>query len=54
VCGGVGWPSPAHAPPALASKIPKINAVALNRDTTSIDLPRIMAHFGGAGTAQPK
>jgi hypothetical protein len=39
ICHGVGWPSPAHATPALASKIPKISAVALNRDNTGIDLP---------------
>ena len=43
-CQGVGWPSPAKAAPALAGKIPKISAVALNRDNTRIalgsDLPR--------------
>jgi hypothetical protein len=40
ICQGVGWPSPADATPALASKIPKISAVALNRDNTGIDLPQ--------------
>jgi hypothetical protein len=44
ICQGVGCPSPAHAAPALASKIPKISAVALNRDNLGIafgsDLPR--------------
>jgi hypothetical protein len=44
ICHGVGWPSPAHAAPALASKIPKISAVALNHDNPGItlgsDLPR--------------
>src|SRR5262249_36060496 len=40
ICQGVGWPSPAHAATALASKIPNISAVALNRDNTGIDLPR--------------
>src|SRR5215831_2343295 len=38
ICHGVGWPSPAHAAPALASKIPKISAVALNRDKIGIAL----------------
>src|SRR5579864_1229642 len=35
---GVGWPSPAKAVPALASKIPKINAVAPTRDNPGITL----------------
>jgi hypothetical protein len=43
-CQGVGWPSSASAAPALANKIPKISAVALNRDNPGItlgsDLPR--------------
>src|SRR6516164_7208258 len=38
ICQGDGWPSPAHAAPALASKIPKISAVALNRDNPGITL----------------
>src|SRR5437763_2155500 len=57
ICQGVGCPSPANAAPALASKIPKISAVALNPDNTGIalgsDLPRSRPVFGGAGTAQP-
>src|SRR5579864_8532070 len=44
ICQGVGWPIPASAAPALASKIPKISAVALTRDNTGIalgsELPR--------------
>jgi hypothetical protein len=45
ICHGVGWPNTsASAAPALASKIPKISAVARNRDNTGIvlgsELPR--------------
>src|SRR6185437_3820738 len=43
ICHGDGWPSPAKAAPALASKIPKISALAHNRDKTGIALgsPRL-------------
>src|SRR5207248_3254271 len=62
ICQGVGCPSPANAAPALASKVPKISAVARNPDNTGIALgsdlprsrlPRSRPVFGGAGTAQP-
>jgi hypothetical protein len=58
ICQGVGCPSPANAVPALASKIPKISAVALNRDNLGIafgsDLPRSRQVLAAPGAAQPR
>ncbi len=44
ICQGDGWPRPANAAPALASKIPKTSAVALNRDNPGIALATCPDH----------
>ena len=53
ICHGTGCPSAANAAPPLQTNIPKISAVALNRDSPSIlSAPRSApTRFEGAVTA---
>src|SRR5215472_13067667 len=39
ICHGVGWPSPAHAAPALANTPPALAAIAAKRDNAFIPRP---------------